>query len=334
MKIFGAAPRREKKKGEDVKMAGRSGENPRKPAEKKVKMDRRARGRALVIFYISAFLAVVIGAVLLCTFVFFRVGTVTVTGGEAYRQEDILSVCSIAEGDNLVLLETGAREEALEHRFPYIESVEIKKHIPSTVEIVITEAETAFSIERESGGYLYVSRTGKVLEIAESPAQGSAVVHGCTPVNEEPSGQVEFQEEVAGKLFGQISAQLQEHGLEGITEIDLRNQYDITMTYDDRIVFRFGNTNDMEYKTMFGIGMLAKMQEDGDLTEETQGEIDLTVAAEKNKAFFRETLEGGETSEGEGIAGRELASSSSEDSASAAADGENGAAADDGTDGE
>ena len=85
---------------------------------------------------------------------------------------------------------------------------------------------------------------------------------------------------------------------------------------------------------MFGIGMLAKMQEDGDLTEETQGEIDLTVAAEKNKAFFRETLEGGETSEGEGIAGRELASSSSEDSASAAADGENGAAADDGTDGE
>ncbi len=334
MKIFGAAPRCEKKKGEDVKMAGRSGEKPRKPAEKKVKMDRRARGRALVIFYISAFLAVVIGVVLLCTFVFFRVGTVTVTGGEAYRQEDILSVCSIAEGDNLVLLETGAREEALEHRFPYIESVEIKKHIPSTVEIVITEAETAFSIERESGGYLYVSRTGKVLEIAESPAQGSAVVHGCTPVNEEPSGQVEFQEEVAGKLFGQISAQLQEHGLEGITEIDLRNQYDITMTYDDRIVFRFGNTNDMEYKTMFGIGMLAKMQEDGDLTEETQGEIDLTVAAEKNKAFFRETLEGGETSEGEGIAGRELASSSSEDSASAAADGENGAAADDGTDGE
>ena len=223
MKIFGAAPRCEKKKGEDVKMAGRSGEKPRKPAEKKVKMDRRARGRALVIFYISAFLAVVIGAVLLCTFVFFRVGTVTVTGGEAYRQEDILSVCSIAEGDNLVLLETGAREEALEHRFPYIESVEIKKHIPSTVEIVITEAETAFSIERESGGYLYVSRTGKVLEIAESPAQGSAVVHGCTPVNEEPSGQVEFQEEVAGKLFGQISAQLQEHGLEGITEIDLHD---------------------------------------------------------------------------------------------------------------
>ena len=334
MKIFGAAPRCEKKKGEDVKMAGRSGEKPRKPAEKKVKMDRRARGRALVIFYISAFLAVVIGAVLLCTFVFFRVGTVTGTGGEAYRQEDILRVWSIAEGDKLVLLETGAREEALEHRFPYIESVEIKKHIPSTVEIVITEAETAFSIERESGGYLYVSRTGKVLEIAESPAQGSAVVHGCTPVNEEPSGQVEFQEEVAGKLFGQISAQLQEHGLEGITEIDLRNQYDITMTYDDRIVFRFGNTNDMEYKTMFGIGMLAKMQEDGDLTEETQGEIDLTVAAEKNKAFFRETLEGGETSEGEGIAGRELASSSSEDSASAAADGENGAAADDGTDGE
>ena len=85
---------------------------------------------------------------------------------------------------------------------------------------------------------------------------------------------------------GQISAQLQEHGLGGITEIDLRNQYDITMTYDDRIVFRFGNTNDMEYKTMFGIGMLAKMQEDGDLTEETQGEIDLTGGGRGKTRLF------------------------------------------------
>lgn len=314
-------------------MAERSGKKPRRPAGEKVKMDRRTRGRALVIFYISAFLAVVIGAVLLCTFVFFRVGTVQITGGDSYRQEDILSVCGIAEGDNLVLLETGAREEALEYRFPYIESVQIKKHIPSTVEIVITEAETAFSIEREDGSYLYVSHAGKVLEIAASPAQDSAVVLGCTPANEKPSEQVEFREETAGKLFGQISGQLQENKLEGITEIDLRNQYDITMTYDGRIIFRFGNTNDMEYKAMFGIGTLVKMQEDGDLTEETRGEIDLTVAAEKNKAFFRETLDSGEDSETGGIAGREPASGDSESGDAAGEDGTDSASQDDGADG-
>ena len=102
------------------------------------------------------------------------------------------------------------------------------------------------------------------------------------------------------------------------------------MTYEGRIVFRFGNSNDLEYKTRFGIGMLVQMQEDGDLTEETRGEIDLTVAAEQNKGFFQETLDGGEGSTTDGFAGRETSSDASEDSGdgtessgeSSAADGE------------
>ena len=105
------------------------------------------------------------------------------------------------------------------------------------------------------------------------------------------------------------------------------------MTYDGRIIFRFGNTNDMEYKAMFGIGTLVKMQEDGDLTEETRGEIDLTVAAEKNKAFFRETLDSGEDSETGGIAGREPASGDSESGDAAGEDGADSASQDDGADG-
>lgn len=286
-------------------MAGTRKERPQRPVRGKSNKDRRARGRALVIFYISAFLGVVIGAVLLCTFVFFKVGEVKVTGGESYRQEDILSVCNIHEGDNLVLLETREKEEELMHRFPYIERAEIKKHIPSTVEVVITQAETAFSIKTESGGYLYVSYAGKVLEIAESPAPGSTVVHGCTPTNDSPSEQVAFAEESAASVFQEISGQIQKSSLENITDIDLRNQYDITMTYDNRIVFRLGNMNDLEYKILFGISTLREMQEDGSLTEETRGEIDLTIAAEKKKAFFQETLESSEASETDGIAGRE-----------------------------
>lgn len=311
-------------------MARRFSEEAQSPAGEKARKSRRARGRALVIFYISAFLAVVVGAVLLCTFVFFRVGTVEITGGASYRQEDILSVCSIHEGDNLVLLDTRAREEALEYRFPYIENVEIRKHIPSTVEVVITEAETAFSIECEDGRYVYVSPAGKVLEIADSPAENSAVVHGCAPTNEKPSEQVAFENETAERLFSAITDEIQAHDLEGITDIDLRNQYDITMTYEGRIVFRFGNSNDLEYKTRFGIGMLVQMQEDGDLTEETRGEIDLTVAAEQNKGFFQETLDGSEGSTTDGFAGRETSSDASEDGGdgtessgeSSAADGE------------
>ena len=75
--------------------------------------DRRARNKSLLTFYISAFAAVVVGAVLLCVFVFFRVDSVTIIGGGSYRQEDILSICNINEGDNLVLLSTGGARKSL-----------------------------------------------------------------------------------------------------------------------------------------------------------------------------------------------------------------------------
>lgn len=261
----------------------------REARQARIQKEKRARKRALIIFYISAFSAVVIGAVLLCIFVFFRVDTVRVTGGDCYHQEDILSVLNIKDGDNLVLLPTDAREEELEHRFPYLENVEIRKKIPSTISVEITEAVTQYSVEF-SGGYLYVSRGGKVLEIADAPCPDSIVVLGGTPVDTQLSRQITFEEDSASLVFSEICDQLPEDEIQYITDIDMRNQYDITMTYDGRIVFRFGNTNGLQYKMEFGMEMLRRMIEDGDITEETTGEIDLTVVPDKNKAFYVETV--------------------------------------------
>lgn len=122
---------------------------PRSAAEKLAM--RKKKSRALLLFNIIAFSVVVIGAVLLCIFVFFKVGNVTFTSDAGYDEADIRRVCGINEGDNLVLLETESREKALEHRFPYIESAKIVKHIPSTIEIEITPAETAFSVACDAG---------------------------------------------------------------------------------------------------------------------------------------------------------------------------------------
>lgn len=267
--------------------------------------DRRRRKKRLLIFYISAFSAVVIAAVLLCVFVFFRVDTVKVFGGKSYRQEDILSVCNIQMDDNLVLLATEEREAELEHRFPYIEKAEIKRRLPSTVEVHLTEATTAYSVEAENG-YLYVSRSGKVLEIANAPRAGSAIIRGTTPTVKLPSEQITFEEEEASLVFEEITAQLREKDVVNITDVDMTNRYDVTMTYDGRIQFRFGNTASMRYKMAFGLEMLNRLIEEGAITEETLAEIDLTMVPDKQKAVYREVIPGQEntTVRVEGAAGR------------------------------
>ena len=82
---------------------------PRSAAEKLAM--RKKKSRALLLFNIIAFSVVVIGAVLLCIFVFFKVGDVTFTSDAGYDEADIRRVCGINEGDNLVLLETESREK-------------------------------------------------------------------------------------------------------------------------------------------------------------------------------------------------------------------------------
>ena len=268
--------------------------------------DRRRKNKKLITFYISAFAAVVIGAILLCVFVFFRVDSVTITGGSSYRQEDILSICNINEGDNLVLLSTKEREEELCYRFPYIESVEIKKKIPSTIEVVITETTTAYSIESDIG-YLYVSHDGKVLEVAQEPAPNSAVVKGTTPTADGPSQMIGFEEEEAALVFEQIASQLEEKDVAGITSIDMTNRYDVTMTYDERILFKFGNTTGMQSKMAYGLETLNYMINEGSITGETYGEIDLTMVPDKKKVVYGEVVPGKEettASKAEGVAGR------------------------------
>lgn len=256
-----------------------------------VRRDHRQKKKALLTFYISAFSIVLICAVLLCIFVFFRVDEVKIIGGESYRQEDILSICNIQEGDNLVLLKANPREEEIEYRFPYIEKVEIKKRLPSTVEVHITETKTAYSIE-SSLGYLYVNHLGKVLEVAQIPCVDSAVVRGTNPTATGPSQMIGFEDEEDEMVFGEIINQLRDKDVAGVTDIDMRNRYDITMTYNGRILFKFGNTASMKSKMAYGIETLNYLINEGSIDEDTYGEMDLTMVPDKKKVIYGEVVPG------------------------------------------
>ena len=167
---------------------------------------RKKKWGALLLFNIIAFSVVVIGAVLLCIFVFFKVGNVTFTSDAKHDEADIRRVCGINEGDNLVLMEREPRK-ALEHRFPYIESAKIVKHIPSTIEIEITPAETAFSNRVRRGLSLW-----QVLPQGAgdrfTPCEGTTVVLGANPTNTKPSETITFGDDSVKEVYNAIAEQM------------------------------------------------------------------------------------------------------------------------------
>ena len=114
------------------------------------------------------------------------------------------------------------------------------------------------------------------------------MVLGANPTNTKPSETITFGEDSVKEVYDAIAEQMTKNETQNVTEINMTNPYDLTLTYDNRITFRFGNMNGMSYKMAFGLEMLRQMETSGEITEETVGSIDLSVVPEKNKAFYEE----------------------------------------------
>lgn len=127
-----------------------------------------------------------------------------------------------------------------------------------------------------------------MLEISSQPCDGTTVVLGANPTNTKPSETITFGDDSVKEVYNAIAEQMTKNETQNVTEINMTNPYDLTLTYDNRITFRFGNMNGMSYKMAFGLEMLRQMETSGEITEETVGSIDLSVVPEKNKAFYEE----------------------------------------------
>ena len=96
--------------------------------------------------------------------VFFKIDDITVEGKTRYEYNDIISASEIKLGDNLLLCNTSPGAEKIKNKFPYIEGVEIEKHLFNKINIKVTEAKPTSIIESD-GKYIVLGKSGKVIEI-------------------------------------------------------------------------------------------------------------------------------------------------------------------------
>lgn len=220
---------------------------------------------------------------LLCIFLLFKVSDIQITGDKVYQDSEILSRCDYQIGDNLVFLTTGDREEKLKEELPYIENVEIRRHIPGTLEIHITGAQVVSCV---SGGnsWLYVSKGNKILEQKDVPKDGVLQVTGLASLNTAPGQPLKTEDEAVLAAYGAVMAKIVElDAAAKFTKLDLTDLYDIRLTYEDRVVFKLGGAAELDYKIQFGYDIVSDPERIG---SQEKGELDLSDAADVKKASF------------------------------------------------
>lgn len=240
----------------------------------------RGRGRFSGLY---AFLSVVIIAVAIVVgcIVFFKVQHVEVSGNSRYTQEEVVAVTGIQVEDNLFRLNKFKIYDQLIAQLPYIETVNIRRRMPDTILINVTETAPVAALN-STGVWWLMNENGKLLERVDGPGAYLQIT-GLTllspslgtiiAVDQEQRLQKESLLELMAALMGRDM-------LGGAQSIDLSDPSRLTMEYDHRLEVRIALADDFEYKARQLEGVLAQLEEG------EGGILDMTI--EERPHLYRE----------------------------------------------
>lgn len=211
----------------------------------------------------------VVVALVLGLSVFFKVGTITVSGADVYSAWAIREASGINEGDNLLTFSRAKANAQIQAKLPYVEKSRIGIKLPDTVTIYIEELQVAYAIAAEDGIWWLMNSDGRLVEQVDSgTAKKHTQVLGVTitgpVVNEYAVATEEIPSETnaLGELIPitvsgaqrlnaalDILSALEDNDIVGdAATVDVTSMSAIELWYGSRYQVNLGDSSNMDYK--------------------------------------------------------------------------------------
>lgn len=270
---------------------------PRKTSTKTANHNRppqRKKRKKYVLHYLLLFAFCIGLGLTVCFTLLFKVGSIQVKNNSYshYSDEEIISRSGIVKEESLLQISAGDTEKMLLDRFPYLESVKVKRRLPSTVIIDIKE-ETEIAAAYTDEGYSVISATGKVLSTKLGKAPDDIpVLFGIEDETFRIGDYLyKLQKDDGGKKSKVIIEKVQKLqdflkiaeslNFGNLTYIDISDNGEIKALYDKRILINFGGEIDLDKKIMFvqkvlQDGIAENHKNSGYTNENFEGTIDIT----------------------------------------------------------
>lgn len=270
---------KEKKKGADRKSA---------PTKKKVssKKSKKVTKKTIIVRGIIKW-TILLGA-LVASFIFFmmsplfNLSEITVVGNEKIATDSIISLSQLQIGENIYKTSSRKIENKIKQN-PYIESIQIKRNLPSKITITAKERKTTYMLEY-ANSYAYINNQGYILEISEQKLEVPIII-GYSISQEQIKPGNRLQEEDLLKLETVLkimdSANANNIG-NLITRFDISNkqEYKVSMETEKKTIY-FGDATNLSTRMLY---LKAALEDAKGL----EGEIFVSGDLNKEKAFFRE----------------------------------------------
>lgn len=227
----------------------------------RVAVRRRKKKRIKVqarFYYILVTLIVVVAAFVLSRTVFFNLTEVKVEGGP-YTAEQIMQTCGIEAGDNLFSIKPSECERLISDNLVNAEKVTVKRSLPSTLKVTVTEAVPAMNILAPDGTYYVVSESMRVLAAkAPQPKDGIITVYGCNPADTAVCKTLSGNDGAKLELVSEIMEAVAASELKNAKIVDVSSQTDIIIYYTDNLKIQIGDITNLDYKLTLAETIMAQ----------------------------------------------------------------------------
>ena len=236
----------------------------------------------------TSLVLIIIGAIIFTIMSpIFNVKNIKVEGNSYLSEEQIISLSRIEIENNMFKYN---KKEIIKNikENAYIENAQVKRSIPDTIEIKITERKTSFMIQF-ANAYAYINNQGYILEISNKALEYPILTGFSTPVEELQEGK-RLNKEDLKKLSDVL--EIMESATSNeiaslITEINIKNSdnYVLELKSKNKVV-NLGDTSNLSTKMLW-------IQTFNKLEGSTKGEImlNMNLNDDKNKPYFRRNIE-------------------------------------------
>ena len=238
------------------------------------KKKRRLKKKVRIAIGITGLCIALIVAAIVCLIVFCKIETITVNGTEKYTTEQVLAVLPVEKGKNLFLFDSEGAENKLCENLPYIYSVDIKRKLPSTVEVNITQADRLYYIESNEGLYTYIDDNFKTVDVNVSEPTQNGIEIKKIAVSQSVLGQkAEFTDENIADNVKELMTVVNNLKLDEVTAIYSEGNLSNYLVYENRIIIKIGEINNAENKVYSALTAIEKLNEANPQAEGTMTSI-------------------------------------------------------------
>lgn len=197
---------------------------------------RKHRLRRYTLYYILLLLLVLGAMVTLSLTVFFNIKSFSVQC-DRYTQEEIIQASGVEIGDNLFRLNTQQIEQKLIKKFVYLDEVQVKQKLPSTLEIACTTAKVKYNVAT-GDTFAALSAGGRLLETDKTEQDADAIQLVGIGLSEVKAGDYLAQTDQKNRWesLQELQAVLEELEFGEITRMDLTHEDAIVLCYQDRLL--------------------------------------------------------------------------------------------------